>query len=150
VPLNFLSSSDDTVLVDTGAPTSALYYIVTAYDVNANQSAPSNEASVGSTTGVGNTPAITALTVLPNHPNPFTGSTTFKIGLPATSRVEITVHDVAGRRVREVTLRDVSAGWRGVPFDGRDDRGRLLPSGVYFYRVRANGTMVTNKMVIAR
>jgi hypothetical protein len=37
-----------------------------------------------------------------------------------------------------------------LSFDGRDDAGRLLPSGVYFYRVHANGTTVSRKMVIAR
>ena len=46
VPVNFLASADDTVLIDASAPTSALYYIVTAYDVHENQSVPSNEANV--------------------------------------------------------------------------------------------------------
>jgi len=100
VSLNFLASADDTVLVDAGAPGTALYYVVTAYDVHRNQSAPSNEASVNATTGVGSTPAITALTVLQNSPNPFTGTTTLSIGLPSASDVEIDVYDVAGQRVR--------------------------------------------------
>jgi flagellar hook assembly protein FlgD len=150
VPVNFLSSSEDTVLIDAGAPASALYYIVTAYDVHANQSAPSNEASVSATTNVGDTPPITALTVLQNHPNPFAGTTEMAIGLPAASSVEIEVYDVAGRKVRTQSIATRSAGWRKVAFDGRDDGGRLLPSGVYFYRVRANGETVSRKMVIAR
>jgi hypothetical protein len=150
VPVNFLSSSDDTLLVDASAPTVALYYIVTAYDIHANQSAPSNEASVSALTGIGNTPSITALTVLQNHPNPFAGTTEFAIGLPAEAEVKVEVYDVAGRRVREATLAGRGAGWRAVPFDGRDDRGRLLASGVYFYRVSADGATVTRKLVIAR
>jgi hypothetical protein len=150
VPINFLSSAEDTVLVDAGAPTSALYYIVTATDVHENQSAPSNEAGVSATTGVGNTPSITALTVLQNHPNPFTGATELSIGLPASSDVKIEVYDVAGRRVRAVEMKMAGAGWQKVPFDGRDGAGRLLTSGVYFYRVSASGTTVTRKMVITR
>jgi len=149
VPANFLASEDDTVLVDAGAPTSALYYIVTAYDVHANQSAASNEASVNATTGVDDTPRITALSV-DNHPNPFTGNTTLKIGLPSRSDVTLEVFDVAGRRVRLEDLHAQSAGWQSVSFDGRDDAGRPLASGVYFYRVHAAGTSVTHKMILVR
>jgi len=150
VPINFLSSANDTVLTDASAPTSALYYIVTAYDVHDNQSAPSNEASVGATTGVGGTPSITALTVLQNYPNPFTGMTDLQIGLPAPSDVQVEIYDVAGRRVSTLGLKQASAGWKSIPFSGRDSEGRALSSGVYFYRVTANGSTVTRKMVLAR
>jgi FlgD Ig-like domain len=150
VPINFLSSADDTVLTDAGAPTLALYYIVTAYDVHANQGPPSNEASVGATTGTGNAPPITALTVLQNHPNPFTGTTELSIGLPAPSDVSVEVFDVAGRKVGEVAVKQAAAGWQTVPFAARDSEGQALASGVYFYRVHANGTTVARKMVITR
>jgi hypothetical protein len=147
---NFLGSSGDTVLVDSGAPNSALYYIVTAYDVHQNQGPASNEASVGATTNAGDTPAITRLTVLQNRPNPFAGATSLEIGLPAAAAVEIEVFDVAGRRVRAQSLPQQAAGWRRIGFDGRDDAGRPLSSGVYFCRVTAGGETITRKMVIAR
>ncbi len=150
VPINFLSSSEDTVAVDASAPTSALYYIVTALDVHANQSDPSNEASVGALTGIGNTPSIAALTVLDNMPNPFAGTTMLRVGLPKASEVEIEVFDVAGRRVRSERTAVLTAGWREIPFDARDGAGVTVPSGVYFYRVRAAGETITRKMVIAR
>jgi hypothetical protein len=150
VPINFLTSEEDTVAVDASAPTSALYYIVTAHDIHANQSAPSNEASVNALTGIGNTPPLTQLTVLQNHPNPFAATTTLQIGLPSESNVVIDVFDVAGRKVRGMNVEGAVAGWRSVPFDGRDDRGRALASGVYFYRVNAAGTSVTRKMIIMR
>jgi hypothetical protein len=150
VPINFLSSSDDTLAVDASAPTSALYYIVTAYDVHENQGPPSNEASVGALTDVGNTPAITALAVLENMPNPFASSTTLRIGLPSASEVEIDVFDVAGRRVATERIARLAAGWRDVAFDAHDAAGQALASGVYFYRVKAAGETITRKMVIAR
>jgi len=150
VPINFLSSSDDTVAVDPNAPTSGLYYIVTAYDVHANQSAPSNEAHVGPFTGIGNTPPISDLTVLQNYPNPFASTTDMSIGLPATADVHIDVFDVGGRRVGSLEAEKVAAGWRTFRFSSQDDRGRPLASGVYFYRVEAGGSTVTRKMIIAR
>jgi len=150
VPINFLESSEDTIAVDAGAPATTLYYIVTAHDVHANQSAPSNEASVGATTGVGNTPPITAFTVLDNMPNPFTSTTTLRVGLTEASEVEIDVFDVAGRRVRSERTSTLAAGWREISFDARNSGGKSLASGVYFYRVKAAGETITRKMVIAR
>jgi hypothetical protein len=150
VPLNFLADSDDTLAVDAGAPASALYYIVTARDVHANQSAPSNEASVSALTGVGQTPPLTELRVLPNHPNPFSASTELEIGLPSPSDVSIEVFDAAGRRVSETLARGQSAGWRRITLPAIDSGGKPLASGVYFYRVRADGRTITRKMVIAR
>ncbi len=136
--------------MDSGAPASALYYIVTASDVHGNQSTPSNEANVGATTGVGSTPPASALTVLQNHPNPFRGHTEFAVGLPAKADLRLDVFDAAGRRVRSMNLADVPAGWRTISLAGDDDRGRPLASGVYFCRVTAGGETATRKMVIAR
>jgi len=81
-------------------------------------------------------------------PNPIAGTALLAIELTAPSTVRIDVFDVAGRRVRAMTLRDVVS--QRVEFDGRDDKGRSLPSGVYFSRVTANGSVLTRKMVIAR
>jgi hypothetical protein len=150
IPINFLVSADDTVAVDANAPSSALYYIVTAFDVHANQSARSNEAAVNALTGIGGAPPITALTVIQNHPNPFAATTDFEIGLPAASDISVDVFDVAGRRVTSIDARGLGAGWQRIPFAGRDRAGAPLASGVYFYRVTANGSTITRKMVIAR
>lgn len=152
-PILFLSSALDTTYVDSGAdPANAYYYVVTAVDVHENESGPSNEASVtGTATGIEDrTPALTELQVRPNVPNPFGASTEFAVGVPTASDLTVEVYDVTGRRVARRVYPSVSAGWQRLEFDGRGDRGRLLPSGVYFYRVTAAGTVVTRKMVIQR
>ena len=64
--------------------------------------------------------------------------------------MSVEIYDVAGRRVNRFELKGAGAGWKSVPFDGRDANGAPLASGVYFYRVTAAGRTVTNKMVIAR
>lgn len=150
VPINFLASASDTLAVDAGAPASALYYIVTALDVHANQSKPSNEASVTAATGVRGTPPLTELRVLPNHPNPFSSSTELEVGLPSPSDITVQMFDVAGRQVDEFVVRGAAAGWRRIAYDGRVATGAPLASGVYFYRVSAAGRTITRKMVIAR
>ena len=150
LPPNFLSNADDTVLVDAGAPVTPLYYIVTARDVHGNQSTPSNEANVSAATGAGNTPPLSELTVLQNRPNPFTNTTELQVGLPASAKVDVVVYDIAGRRVRTMTIANAQAGWKSIPFDSKDDAGNPLASGVYFYKVSALGKTITNKMVITR
>jgi hypothetical protein len=153
VPIYFLADAPDTVLTDTTAELSkAYYYIVCAADVHGNLSVPSNEAMVDAVaTGIGDSPPTPAsLLVLPNAPNPFGTTTELAFWLPSVSDVTLEVYDVAGRRVYKRRLSQMGEGWQRVPFDGRDDAGRLLPSGVYFYRVEASAMTATRKMVINR
>jgi len=101
-------------------------------------------------TGVGVTPRASAIALTSNYPNPFSTRTTFDLDLSVDADVVVDVFDVAGRRVRHVELGRLSAGSKAMPFDGAGDNGRHLPSGIYFYRVSADGATVTQKMVIAR
>jgi hypothetical protein len=80
-------------------------------------------------------------------PNPFAGATSMAVELPEASSVSIDIFDVRGRMVRALSRPQAS---QRVEWDGRDQEGRLLPSGVYFCRVAAAGATVTRKMVIAR
>ncbi|MDH4038151.1 MAG: T9SS type A sorting domain-containing protein [Candidatus Krumholzibacteria bacterium] len=82
------------------------------------------------------------------YPNPFSATTWLDIEQAAPSRLRLEVFDVAGRRVRAMTLGEGTL--RRVAFDGRDNAGRLLPSGIYFCRVEAAGETIARKMVIAR
>lgn len=63
-----------------------------------------------------------------------------RFGLPSAAAVTAEVFDVAGHRVVSRRLPRVAAGWRTWSFDGRDDTGDPLPSGLYFYRVATAGT----------
>jgi hypothetical protein len=101
-------------------------------------------------TGVGDTPSASAVALRSNYPNPFSTETTFDLDLSVDADVVVDVYDAAGRRVRHVELGRLSAGSRAMRFDGAGEDGRPLPSGVYFYRVNANGATATRKMVIAR
>lgn len=150
-PAFFLSTTEDTTLWDQDAtPGIPWYYIVTSVDIHGTESEPSNEANVGSSvTGVNDTPRLTRLQVRSNVPNPFSIMTLLEVGLPADADVAIEVFDVGGRRVWARNLRG-AAGWQQVTFDGRDDAGHPLPSGVYFTRVRAGSDVVTRKMVLKR
>jgi hypothetical protein len=94
-----------------------------------------------------------------NYPNPFNPSTTIRYAIPAglagaeTSgavRVRLTLYDARGRMVRTLVDREQEPGSYSVHWDGRDDRGRTVGSGVYLYRLRAGDRDLTRKMTIVR
>jgi FlgD Ig-like domain len=99
-------------------------------------------------TAVGRAPTLTEMTLSPNVPNPFSDQTAFDLHLPRDTDVDIRVYDVTGHLVRRMGPTRPGAGSRRMAFDGRDNRGNFLPSGVYFFRVHAGGETVTRKMVI--
>ena len=110
-----------------------------------------NRVSAGGSipTAIGRTPANT-LIASHSSPNPFSAHTTIEITLPGKADVNVGIFDVAGRRVRTMSIGLVDAGTTPLAFDGRDERGHPLPSGVYFCRIHAGNAVVTRKMVIQR
>jgi hypothetical protein len=82
------------------------------------------------------------------YPNPFVAGTTVAFRTPAAGLVSVTVHDVAGRRVRTLASSErLDAGTHRRSWDGRNDAGAELPAGVYFARVTADGLTSSSKIV---
>ena len=83
-------------------------------------------------------------------PNPFNPRTVIRFAVPAEQHVRLDVHGVDGRLVRRLLDGRVGAGLHDVTWDGRDDAGREVASGVYFHRLVAGGEVRTGKMILAR
>lgn len=102
----------------------------------------------GAVTDVG--PARGPSMVVANvYPNPFSGAASIAIQLEKPGKVDIDIFDVAGRKVRSLVQSEAALS-HVVELRDRDDAGNLLPSGVYFCRVRSASETVTRKMVITR
>ncbi|MXY49478.1 MAG: S8 family serine peptidase [Gemmatimonadetes bacterium] len=86
----------------------------------------------------------------PNAPNPFAGSTDIRFELTATTWVNVTIYDLLGRRMRVLADRMLGPGRYALPWNGRDDDGRAVPSGVYLYRMTAGGIEQRGKMLLLR
>jgi hypothetical protein len=82
----------------------------------------------------------------PNRPNPFNPSTTISFSLDRRSPVELTVFDIRGRKIDTLIDRPLDPGRHQVVWTG-DGR---LPSGVYFYQLRAGAAVVRRKMVLSK
>ncbi len=72
-----------------------------------------------------------------NYPNPFNPSTTIAYSLPERSSVVVTIYDIQGRQIKSYTFSAQSAGYQRVVWNGTNEWGNSIASGVYVYRVRA-------------
>ncbi len=85
-----------------------------------------------------------------NAPNPFNPRTTIAFDLPSSSHVTVAIFDVAGRRVCTLVDELRSAGRHSVVWNGTDDEGRLLSSGVYFCRMATGSFRESRRMTLLK
>jgi hypothetical protein len=123
-----------------------VYYKITALDYVGNESDP---ASPGTVTGVTEPEIPRTYGLYPNVPNPFNPSTSIRYDVPTGGRaVTLRVYNVSGKLIRTLVDGPQAAGQKTVAWNGRDDRGRSVASGVYFYRLQAPGYKKTLKMIL--
>jgi len=91
------------------------------------------------TTGVGPSPSVSEIALAQNAPNPFSTHTRIEYRLPEAAQVEIDIFAIDGRVVRRLVHEKQSAGSHDAAWDGRDDGGRAVAAGPYFYRMRVGG-----------
>ena len=84
------------------------------------------------------------------YPSPFNESTRVRYRLPRAATVSLRVLDVLAKPVRVLARGQQAAGEHTVRWDGRDDAGQPLPSGVYLIRLEAGGQVATRKVVLVR
>lgn len=83
-----------------------------------------------------------------NHPNPFQSITTIPYMLDALVQVDLAVYDVLGRRVRTLTQGMQAAGDYSVQWDGLDEQGNRLTSGMYLLRLLVDGSLVGRRSLV--
>jgi len=84
------------------------------------------------------------------YPNPFNPRTAIHFNLPAAGQVQLSVYDASGARVATLLDAHRNAGEHEVPWLGRDDAGRDVPSGAYFYHLRLGAVRTAGKMTLIR
>jgi hypothetical protein len=144
LPLNFSAAADsDSVALtvdmtyDTGLPAESFgstWVMVLGDSVTA---APD-----------GDTPAFDRLAGI--FPNPFNPQTRVRFHLVETGRIELSVLDVNGRRVRSLASETWDAGVHELSWDGRNDEGRPIASGVYFVQLRIREHTFSSKAILLK
>lgn len=85
-----------------------------------------------------------------NRPNPFNPSTEIRFQLSRATNVDLAVFDLSGRRVKSLLGGLLPTGPHVARWDGTDEHGLALPSGLYFCRLIAEGRTMTKKMTLLR
>jgi hypothetical protein len=92
-----------------------------------------------------------ALVLHPSRPNPFNPSTSIAFDLPEAATATVRIYSSAGHLVRTLAEREAfAAGSASLSWDGRDDTGTGMPSGVYLVRLEIGARVLTEKIVLAR
>jgi hypothetical protein len=85
-----------------------------------------------------------------NYPNPFNGGTSLAVHLPGRTRAAVRIYDVLGERVATLADGTLEAGSQILHWEGRDDAGRPLATGVYFARLETPETTLSRRMLLIR
>ena len=92
----------------------------------------------------------TAFALRQNFPNPFNPETTIAYELPREAMVVLTVFSPTGQKVRDLVSDTQGAGYYKLDWDGLDDAGRAVSSGMYLCRLQAGEFVQTRKLVLVR
>jgi hypothetical protein len=85
-----------------------------------------------------------------NYPNPFNPETNIEFSLPKNCHVKLVIYDILGRKVKTLLDENLSAGQKLISWDGKDENGRDVASGIYFYMIKAGTFSDTKKLVLLR
>jgi hypothetical protein len=86
----------------------------------------------------------------PNYPNPFNPSTTIKFALPKEEYTEVTVYDIAGKEVAKLVENNLNAGTYTVSWNGKNNGGSTVSSGIYLCTIKAGKHFQTIKMIMMK
>ncbi|MBN2710340.1 MAG: T9SS type A sorting domain-containing protein, partial [Calditrichaceae bacterium] len=85
-----------------------------------------------------------------NYPNPFNPITNIEYYVPNAGQVTMVVYNVLGQKVKTLVNRHLGAGKHYAIWDGLDDNGNMVSSGIYFYQLRGKGAAITKKMTFLK
>jgi lysophospholipase L1-like esterase len=139
------------------------YYSIAAMDKNGNMSAQSTSVQTAlvqdeeeheeddNDDDPENNPDLPiGFSLMQNYPNPFNPYTKIQLYSPDDAFIEISIYNSIGMKVRKLLSKNVPAGFNAVTWDGRDDHGYALGTGIYFYQLVSGGYSKTLKMALIR
>jgi len=88
--------------------------------------------------------------LLQNYPNPFNDLTVIGYELSQASHIELSVYNLLAQKVRTLTVGHLEKGFHQARWDGRDDNGRELGTGIYVLRLDTESFSATRKMIYIR
>ncbi|MBN1348982.1 T9SS type A sorting domain-containing protein [candidate division KSB1 bacterium] len=94
--------------------------------------------------------ALVTYSLEQNYPNPFNPETHIHYSLPEMQNVKLIVYNMLGQKIRTLVNTSVQAGHHSVVWDGMDESGNVVPTGIYIYRMRAGDFLESRKMLMIK
>lgn len=104
----------------------------------------------GEQSRIGGNPLPQTFELEQNYPNPFNPSTIIRYALPQAAKVELKIYNILGQVVRRLVDEEQAAGFYEKLWDGRDQSGKPVSTGIYLYRIRAGDFVQTKKMQLIK
>jgi len=133
------------IVMNTGATLNGRAMAQSAVTMDANTLTHSTPG-----TGVAEDFVPQEFSLSPNYPNPFNPSTTLLFTLPESGQVLMTVYDLQGREITRLLEGNMDSGAHSVQWNGRNEAGNQVSSGIYLVRLVAGTRQITQKVVLAR
>jgi beta-lactamase superfamily II metal-dependent hydrolase len=133
-------------------PSDSCVVKIVAYDTSRNSAQDFSDSPFSITGQIGAKiiPEVPGFGLLQNHPNPFNPMTRIEFSLDEQARVYLRIYDVSGKVVRTLLQETVSIGMHSAFWNGDDEHGRPVASGVYVCRLETNDKTAVRKMVLLR
>ena len=130
------------------------YYVKAIYECETEQESPPSNSVVifiDDPTDIGDGTVIPTKTELyRNFPNPFNPETTIRFSVINSGNVSIQIYNLRGQKIKTLLENNMDAGVHSVVWDGTDDSGRTVGSGVYFYQMQTTDFTDTKRMLLLK
>jgi hypothetical protein len=152
------AASDVVTAMTVNLPANSRLYSLDAETSSANAGGDKSQIAYYGALGVvkSSAPATsdeqpaTSYELFANYPNPFNPTTTITYQIPQAGRVSLKIYNMLGQIVRALVDAEVAAGLHATVWDGKNNRGESVASGVYIYRLEAGEIVKTKKMLLTK
>jgi len=138
-----------TLKIDIGVPSGTYTYNVSAIYYDVYESDLTDDFVV-EVVDAGNILPVNGTKLIGNIPNPFNPTTAISFSLDNAGFVNIDIYNVKGEKVRTLVNENLEATTHSVIWNGDDDQGKSISSGIYFYKMRTGSFTATKKMILMK
>jgi hypothetical protein len=90
------------------------------------------------------------VSLMQNYPNPFNPNTNIAFYLPKAGRVRLSIYNLKGQLVKDLVDRDMASGYSVLNWNGTDNNGAKVASGIYSYRLKSDSSTISKKMILMK
>ena len=88
--------------------------------------------------------------IIQNFPNPFNPITTFIFKLERRSDIDLIIYDNLGKEIKHISMNNISEGINSIHWNGINEKGNKISTGIYFYLFKTNHDLISNKMIFIK